>query len=147
MPRRSSGGRSTPAPRASGYTPARNPPQPAASAPPPVVAQGRNGSMLGGLGGVVAEGMAFGTGSAIAHRAADAIMGPRVIQHETVAASAPTPAAAPAQTLNSLGSDACTAQYKAFQDCINSYGGEISRCQFYMDMLSECRKGSTISGF
>lgn len=59
--------------------------------------------------------MVFGTGSAIAHRAVDAVMGPRVIQHETVASSAPAAASAP--TMNSLGgSDACGGQSKAFQD-------------------------------
>lgn len=59
-------------------------------------------------------GMAFGTGSAVAHRAVDAVMGPRTIQHETVANEA---AASPVPTANSLGgSDACGFQSKAFQD-------------------------------
>ena len=35
---------------------------------------------------VVVLGMAFGTGSAVAHRAVDAVMGPRTIQHEAVVA-------------------------------------------------------------
>ena len=57
--------------------------------------------------------MAFGTGSAVAHRAVDAVMGPRTIQHETVASEA----AAPAPTANSLGgSDACNIHSRAFQD-------------------------------
>ncbi|XP_057973440.1 uncharacterized protein C6C3.02c-like [Malania oleifera] len=124
-------------------TPLRNPPKPAAPAPPPAPVQNGGGSMLGGLGSTIAEGMAFGTGSAVAHRAVDAVMGPRVIKHETVASSAPA-----APTMDGLGvSDACGAQSKAFQDCLSSYGNEISRCQFYMDMLSECRRtsGSTMS--
>lgn len=59
-------------------------------------------------------GMAFGTGSAVAHRAVDAVMGPRTIQHETVVSEA---AAAPAPTANSMGaSDACSMHAKAFQD-------------------------------
>jgi hypothetical protein len=49
-------------------------------------------------------GMAFGTGSAMAHRAVDAVLGPRTIQHETVvleeAAAAP---AAPA-----MNTEACS---------------------------------------
>ena len=52
-------------------------------APPPgVMKQGSNavarpsgGSMLGGLGSMVAEGMAFGTGSALAHRAIGSMFG------------------------------------------------------------------------
>ena len=93
--------------------------------------------MLGGLGSTIAQGMAFGTGSAVAHRAVDSIMGPRTIQHENVASEAP------AAGTNSLsGSDACGFHSKAFQDCLNSSGSEISKCQFYMDMLAECRRNS-----
>ena len=57
-------------------------------------------------------GMAFGTGSAVAHRAVDAVMGPRTIQHETVVTEAA--ASAPAPT-NSAG-EACGIHSKAFQD-------------------------------
>jgi hypothetical protein len=59
------------------------------------------------------SGMAFGTGSAVAHRAVDAVMGPRTIQHETVvseAASSMTPMG------NTAGSDKCDNPSKAFQD-------------------------------
>lgn len=57
-------------------------------------------------------GMAFGTGSAIAHRAVDAVMGPRTIQHESVVSEA----AAAAPSANNFGSDACGVHTKAFQD-------------------------------
>ena len=59
-------------------------PKPQPGAPPPAgVHQGSNavarpgggGSLLGGFGSMVAEGMAFGTGSAIAHRAIGSIFG------------------------------------------------------------------------
>lgn len=58
--------------------------------------------------------MAFGTGSAVAHRAVDAVMGPRTIQHETVVTEAA--AAVPAPTASSMGGDACSIHSKAFQD-------------------------------
>ncbi|XP_020087527.1 hemiasterlin resistant protein 1 [Ananas comosus] len=139
MARRSSGGRSAPraAPRAA---PVRNPPQPARQAPPPAPAQG-GGSILGGIGSTIAQGMAFGTGSAMAHRAVDAVMGPRTIQHETVATEATAAAATPMG--NAVGSDACGLHSKAFQDCVNNFGSDISKCQFYLDMLNECRRGSS----
>lgn len=57
-------------------------------------------------------GMAFGTGSAMAHRAVDAVMGPRTIQHETVVSEAA--AAAPAAP--AMNADACSIHSKAFQD-------------------------------
>ncbi|KAI4296451.1 hypothetical protein L6164_036407 [Bauhinia variegata] len=143
MPRRSSGGRSSrPAPRAA---PARSPPpQPAHQAPPPAPVQGGSGgSILGGIGSTIAQGMAFGTGSAMAHRAVDAVMGPRTIQHETAVSEAAAPAAPAASA--SFGGDACNVHSKAFQDCLNSYGNDISKCQFYMDMLAECRRNSGAS--
>ncbi|CAL9093320.1 CHCH domain [Musa troglodytarum] len=138
MPRRSSG---RPAPRAAPRpAPVRNPPQPVHQAPPPAPAQG-GGSILGGIGSTIAQGMAFGTGSAVAHRAVDAVLGPRTIQHETVVSEAPAAAAA-APVSNAVGTDACGIHSKAFQDCINNYGADISKCQFYLDMLNECRRGS-----
>ncbi|TMW99272.1 hypothetical protein EJD97_002820 [Solanum chilense] len=140
MPRRSSG-RSAPrpAPRAA----PRPAPAPARHAPPPAPMQSSGGgSMLGGIGSTIAQGMAFGTGSAVAHRAVDAVMGPRTIQHETVVAEA---AAAPVSAASSAGSDACGVHTKAFQDCINSSGSDIGKCQFYMDMLSECRRNSMMN--
>ncbi|KAJ8764746.1 hypothetical protein K2173_009140 [Erythroxylum novogranatense] len=140
MPRRSSGGRPAvrPAPRQS------PPPQPVHHAPPPAPPQSGGGGMLSGIGSTIAQGMAFGTGSAMAHRAVDAVLGPRAIQHETVVSEATV--AAPAPTSSSIGgADACSVHSKAFQDCVNNYGSEISKCQFYMDMLAECRKNSSLS--
>uniref|UniRef100_A0A7N0TVK2 CHCH domain-containing protein n=1 Tax=Kalanchoe fedtschenkoi TaxID=63787 RepID=A0A7N0TVK2_KALFE len=137
MARRSAGGRSArPAPRAA---PARNPPAPVNRAPPPAPAPAPGGGMLSGIGSTIAQGMAFGTGSAMAHRAVDAVMGPRTIQHETV--EAPAAAAAPNSSMVG-GSDACINHSKAFNDCVNNFGSDISKCQFYMDMLAECRRNS-----
>ncbi|XP_076904145.1 uncharacterized protein LOC143559455 [Bidens hawaiensis] len=122
---RSSGGRS----RARARAQARKPPAPVKPAPAPAPAHSSSGG--GSIGSTIAEGLAFGAGNAVGHRVADAIVGPRTIRHETVPAAAAT---------TSSDSDACSGHYKAFQDCINSYGSDISKCQFYMDMLSECRK-------
>lgn len=47
--------------------------------------------------------MALGTGSAMAHRAVDAVMGPRTIKHETVVSEA----VAPAPAATTMG-DACS---------------------------------------
>ena len=74
--------------------------------------------MLGGLGATIAQGMAFGTGSAIAHRAVDGIMGPRTVTHEHVtsdgqASSGPME---PPHLTTVSGADACANQTKSFQD-------------------------------
>ncbi|KAL3617328.1 hypothetical protein CASFOL_038873 [Castilleja foliolosa] len=138
MARRSSGRSSRPAPRPAARSP---PPQTVNRAPPPAVQSNSGGSMLGSIGSTIAQGMAFGTGSAVAHRAVDAVMGPRTIQHETVASEA-AGAPAPAAPTSMGGSEACGMQSKAFQDCLNGYGNDISKCQFYMDMLADCRRNS-----
>ncbi|KAK4724231.1 hypothetical protein AABB24_037066 [Solanum stoloniferum] len=139
MPRRSSGRSARPAPRAA----PRPAPAPVNHAPPPAPMQSSGGgSMLGGIGSTIAQGMAFGTGSAVAHRAVDAVMGPRTIQHETVASQAPATAA---PMTSGAVSDACSMHSKAFQDCINSSGSDIGKCQFYMDMLSECKRNSMMN--
>ncbi|KAI5063363.1 hypothetical protein GOP47_0021910 [Adiantum capillus-veneris] len=147
MPRRSGGGgRPAPRPVRSAPPPSRKapPPAPAQHAPPPAPAPSGGGSLLGGLGATIAQGMAFGTGSAIAHRAVDGIMGPRTVTHEHATPDAPASAASPNLTTVS-GSDACTNQTKSFQDCVNAYGSDIGKCQFYIDMLNECRRGPSSS--
>lgn len=65
--------------------------------------------------------MAFGTGSAVAHRAVDAVMGPRTIQHEAVVSEA-VASGVPTPTASSMGgSDACNMHTKAFQDVSKSF--------------------------
>ena len=91
-----------------------------------------------GLGSTVAQGMAFGTGSAVAHRAVDSIMGPRTVVHE----QADGAAAAGSAMAQPVAADACVNQSKAFQDCVNANNSDIGKCQFYVDMLTECRRSS-----
>lgn len=69
--------------------------------------------------------MAFGTGSAIAHRAVDAVMGPRTVQHEVVASEA---GGAAAPMTNAAGADACSIHSRAFQD-VRAY--DFSRCRLF----------------
>uniref|UniRef100_A0A3Q7H0W1 CHCH domain-containing protein n=1 Tax=Solanum lycopersicum TaxID=4081 RepID=A0A3Q7H0W1_SOLLC len=68
-------------------------------------------------------GMAFGSGNAVGHRIADAVFGPRVFKHEVQGAD-PAPSAA-----------SCAASMTAFQECLNINGGDLSKCQFYMNMV------------
>nr|POE61962.1 hypothetical protein CFP56_41795 [Quercus suber] len=62
-----------------------------------------------------ADGLAWGTGTSIAHMAMDALMGPRVIKQETVASSASD--VPPAPNTNGVGSSTvCADQFKALID-------------------------------
>merc|ERR1712028_203136 len=44
-------------------------------AAPPALHQKKSGGMLSGIGSTIAQGMAFGTGSAMAHQAVGAVVG------------------------------------------------------------------------
>ena len=70
--------------------------------------------MRAGLMGSVATGMAFGTGSAVANRAVDSIMGPRQVEHVHTPAPAAAPAAAP--TTGWFGSSAPAAPGRSYAD-------------------------------
>lgn len=59
------------------------------------------------------SGLAFGTGSAIAHRAVDSIMGPRTVVHEHQGVEA-APGAAPAAAPASQAADTCAALQHQF---------------------------------
>lgn len=135
MPRRSSGGRaSRPAMRAPPPAPVYRPPPPA-----PIQQQPAGGGLMAGIGSTIAQGVAFGGGSAVAHRAVDSVIGPRTVQHEHVQVSQTTSSGSVAQP-SSMDKDACVNQAKAFQDCLNANSNDIGKCQFYVDMLNECRK-------
>ncbi|KAG0625461.1 hypothetical protein M758_2G057400 [Ceratodon purpureus] len=109
---------------------------------PPAVQQAQSGGIMRGMGGAIAEGMAFGGGSAVAHRAVDAVMGPRTIHHEVTQITQTTSSGGGAG--QSQEADVCVNQAKAFKDCLKANANDIGKCQFYVDMLNECRKSAGI---
>uniref|UniRef100_A0A061SAH0 CHCH domain-containing protein n=1 Tax=Tetraselmis sp. GSL018 TaxID=582737 RepID=A0A061SAH0_9CHLO len=158
MPRRSSA-RTAPAPRPAASSPSAPPsaprnygtassqpdrghssyaaPPPAYSAPAPPPANGGSsgGSMLGNMVGMVGQGMALGTGSAIAHRAVDSLWG------SGGSSSAPSQATEQqvAQAMPSTDGP-CGDQAKAFSDCMSQNYGEMAACQQYFDAMQACKR-------
>mmetsp|Transcript_10062 Transcript_10062/g.11455 ORF Transcript_10062/g.11455 Transcript_10062/m.11455 type:complete len:183 (+) Transcript_10062:45-593(+) len=142
-PTRSAPRRAAPAP-----APRQNAPPPAA-APAPAPAAG--GGMMGGLGGMIMQGMAFGGGSAVAHRAVDAIAGPRTVNHEhsgpegqPVQQEQQQPMANQSQQPMAAQSGQqdgnCGEQNQDFNQCLQGNQGNISACKFYFDVLTECQQ-------
>ena len=86
--------------------------------------------MMSGLGGMVMQGMALGTGSAMAHRAVDAVMGSRHPE--------PQEAQAAAQTIV-RENQPCTEHAKAFADCMIYANGDMGACQHYFESMQQCR--------
>ncbi|KAM0913755.1 hypothetical protein ACQ4PT_011954 [Festuca glaucescens] len=126
MGRRSSGGGFRSAPRG------RAPP-PAKPAAAPAPAPRSNGGLMtgGSLVSNVMEGLTWGAGISLGHRIVDFFAGPRTIQVSQAPSQAPAPV-----------SDACDIHNRAFADCISHNGSDISRCQFYVDMLNQCQRNS-----
>lgn len=97
--------------------------------------------MMGSLLGTVAEGMAFGTGSAIARHAVGSVVDSfsssdkdQPQQQQTDHAATPAPIASAAQV--------CVSDQKAFMECLNTKMSDLSACQFYLDALNQCKTQS-----
>ncbi|KAF7048994.1 hypothetical protein CFC21_057622 [Triticum aestivum] len=135
MGRRSGGGgggggfRSAPRPAAPAPKPAAK--QSSAPAPAKTDSSSAPTSIFGSIGSAVADGVGWGVGTSMAHRAMDSIMGPRTVR----VVEEPAPAA-----------DACGIQNQAFSNCIYGNESDISRCQNYFDLLCQCRRGGGAGG-
>ena len=82
--------------------------------------------------GTMVQGMAFGTGSAIAHRAVGAAAGAMSGGGDSGAAEAPAASAAPA-------ANPCMEQQKYFQMCLEQSNNNAATCADYFKALSECQ--------
>jgi len=117
------------------------------------------GGLLSGLAGTVMQGMAFGGGSAIAHRVVDSIAGPRTVVHEHQEAPTPATGGATMQPMDQAtgqavmqsldtGSSAlnrqvervCGDEVLQFQKCLTENNNNFNTCSFYFDVLSQCEK-------
>ena len=133
-----------------------NAPAPTHSAQPPAPYQqapSGGGGMMSGLAGTIMQGMAFGGGSAMAHRAVDSIAGPRTVVHEHqgsqqggevggAAAGATTMAAIDSgdKGLDRAASRVCGEEVGQFQKCMTDNRNDFNACSFYFDVLSTCQK-------
>ncbi|KAI4992138.1 hypothetical protein ZWY2020_051725 [Hordeum vulgare] len=71
------------------------------------------------------------------HRLVEFFAGPRTVQ--IVSDAMPQAATAAAGSSR----DSCGTHNKAFVDCLNHSQSDITRCQFYLDILNQCRRGSS----
>uniref|UniRef100_M4BNW7 CHCH domain-containing protein n=1 Tax=Hyaloperonospora arabidopsidis (strain Emoy2) TaxID=559515 RepID=M4BNW7_HYAAE len=110
------------------------------AAPAPAHPSSSGGGMMSGLMSTVAQGMAFGTGSAVAHRAVSAVAG-------SFSGGADTPQQQPEgastsldhQTAQPPAQNQCGADQKAFLECLNSSSNDIASCQMYLDQFKTCQ--------
>ena len=116
--------------------------RPASSVPAPQQPSS-GGGMLSGIGSTIAQGMAFGTGSAIAHRAVGAVAGSMSggggsndPQEYASGAYAETPQ----QQMDQFQSaGACASDKQMFFECLQMNKGDQQSCQFLYDQLKQCQ--------
>jgi hypothetical protein len=89
---------------------------------PPMPIHNKNESIIGGLVSSVVQGAALGTGSQLASRGIDAILGPRKI--ETV-------------TSEINNTQSCQMEYDAYINCIRN--NDVEQCKNVFEMLSKCK--------
>ena len=80
----------------------------------------------------MAQGLAFGTGSAIAGQAVKAVMGGGSSDKPAPEAPAPVAPTQPA-------SGACEVDTKAFMKCLEENGGSSTNCNFYYTAMEACK--------
>ncbi|KAF7062930.1 hypothetical protein CFC21_069475 [Triticum aestivum] len=115
-------------------------PAPKAPAPVPASAGGHN-NVISALAYNIVDGITWGAGNAMGHRFVEFFAGPRTIQ---VASSEPQAATQAGRSGSKTGRSGL--QYWARENCLNHSQSDISRCQFYLDLLNQCRRGSSNAG-
>ena len=94
--------------------------------------------MLSGIGSTIAQGMAFGAGSEVAHQAVRSVMGGGGHGHTTQAE--PQQQQQQAQPQYAQQQNPCEGMSQNFMNCIKQNNNDISFCQQYMDAFTQCQR-------
>jgi len=106
----------------------------------------QSGSMLSGLGSTIAQGFAFGTGSAVAHQAVGAAVGAMSGGGSSSGQAAPMEQEQ-AFDANSLHGSACGNDKQLFFDCLKANNGDDQSCSFLFEQLQACQQHSPLQAF
>merc|ERR1711862_592376 len=113
---------------------------------PAPMQQSSGGGMMGGIGSTIAQGMAFGTGSAIAHRAVGAVAGSMSGGGESAPVQAveqqPVAAHGQQQLSGPRGPDK-----QMFFECLQVNQGDQQSCAFLFQNLQECQRNQSQMSF
>jgi hypothetical protein len=148
--------------RAPARAPARRPAPPSAAPPSRPVSttasttpapmqqpSSGGGGMLSGIGSTIVQGMAFGTGSAIAHRAvgavADSFSGGSSGEQQQQVAAQPVQQQVPSHAAQDQG--VCGNDKQMFYECLQVNKGDQQACSFLYEQLKQCQSTSTSMSF
>ena len=120
-------------------------PRPPATPPAPMQQPSSGGGMLSGIGSTIAQGMAFGTGSAIAHRAVGAVAG-------SFSGGSGGNEQAPVQQYDNQPMQqqlqgACASDKQMFFECLQVNKGDQQACSFLYENLQACQRGDNAMSF
>ena len=108
--------------------------------------QQQSGGMLSGIGSTIAQGMAFGTGSAIAHRAVGAAAGAMSGGGGGEVYADEGPAQDNMQQQQQL-QGACASDKQMFFECLQVNKGDQQACAFLFESLKECQRNTDQMSF
>ena len=104
--------------------------------------------MLSGIGSTIAQGMAFGTGSAIAHQAVGAVAGSLSGGGSSDPAQEQQQQQQPQQQgFDAVQGGACGNDKQLFFDCLKANNGDAQSCSFLYEQLQQCQQQSSQSTF
>jgi coiled-coil-helix-coiled-coil-helix domain-containing protein 10 len=107
------------------------------------------GGMMSGIGSTIMQGMAFGTGSAIAHRAVGAVagsMGGGGGSSDPQVDMANQQQMQPMMQQQQQLSGACGEDKQMFFECLQMNRGDQQSCSFLYDQLQMCKRNQTEFG-
>jgi hypothetical protein len=99
---------------------------------------------MSGFMGMIGQGMAFGTGSAVAHQAVGAAVNAVSGGGGDDLQKTPDP---PRQQETILHEDPCEADIAAFNRCLKQNDNQLSHCQFFFDAYQSCKQSGQQTGF
>ena len=102
--------------------------------------------MLSGIGSTIAQGMAFGTGSAIAHRAVGAVANSMGGGSDSAPEEQHQVEVAPAQMGQQQLQGPCAYDKEMFFDCLKVNKGDQEACSFLYQQLQSCQRNETTFG-
>lgn len=95
--------------------------------------------IITGLGSTMAQGFAFGTGSALAREAVGSIFGGHGSSAPAPAAAAPAAPAPNVPTTATMTPSACEYDQKAFHACLQQNPTNAGNCDHYFSALQACQ--------
>ena len=133
MPRRSSFSRSSNSNSRSSQAAAA--PRPSQSKPSTQPKAQSSPGFLSSMMGTMAQGLAFGAGSEVAHQAVRGIMGSNSNTHQSTAQTQAEPQAQSHQSN-------CQMQNTNFVECLKFNSSNINNCQDYLNELKKCESSN-----